>query len=155
MSAEGCDELVRQIRKHFAYLLSDHGFEVADTRVAQGGDQCLVLLRSRRGLLRFISSLGAVEISVASASAPPGWEDKDGGVRHWFNLQGILNYLARRTLSEEETRELGERIWKMSSDVYVEYMARELYPARNQVLDILEEDAFAVRRAEIEAFLGA
>jgi len=155
MSADDCAGFVREIQEHFAYLLTDHGFEVADTRVAQKSEQCLVLLKSNRCLLRFILSLGRVEISVAVVSAPVGWEDKSGGVRYWFDLLGIFNYLANRTRSEEENRQLGERLWKMSSDAYLEYMARELFPVRNQMLDAFDEKAFAVRRAEIEAFLGA
>ena len=155
MSADDCAGFVRQIRERFAYLFTDHGFEVADTRVARKGEQCLVLLESRRCLLRFISSLGSTEVSVAVASAPLGWEDVYDGVRHWFNLLGIFSFLQERTLTEAERQQLGDRLWKMSTDAYLEYMASELRPLLERVMAAFDEKGFEVRRAEIEAFLGA
>jgi hypothetical protein len=154
MNVDDCAEFVEQIRRHFAFLVTEYGFEFAETRRVGGGEHCLALLRSNRCLLRFVSNAGSVEIGVATASAPVGWEDVSAGVRYWYNLEGILDYLKNRVLSEEENRQLGERFWKMSRDAYLEHIAQDLFPVRDRLLDAFEEKTFDRRRGEIEAFLG-
>ena len=137
-----CAEFLEQLRSHFGYLFDDHGFQPVATTGDRFGEHCLVVVQSSHFRIRFMVHQGRVEASLGALSAPPTWDDRAAGEVVWFSMREVCEFLRCDPCpSAEDLRELGERLFRMSADEYLEWLSDSLRPVMDQANQLFGGDA--------------
>lgn len=153
MTQQTCIEFSDNIKQQFSYLFTQYGFSVARTAVGHSGEKCLVVLESTNCRLKFFYDRGSVETMIGTGAAPMDWADSRDGVRHWYSLRAVIDFVNEvPALTAEETRKLGYTLFRMSTDELLADMADSLRPVCEQVFNFFGEETFRNRRSEFERF---
>ena len=136
-----CEEFLERLRAHFKYLFAEHGFQAVATDGDRVGEHCLVVLQSSRFRIRFVVNQGRVEAALGTLSSPPTWEDRAAGEVVWFSMREVCEFLrGNPRQSPKDLRELGNRLFKMSADEYLEWLSELLRPVMDKASQLFGGD---------------
>lgn len=125
-----------QVRKHFQFLVDEHGFSVE--REVDGGRYLMVVFRqmdsSRPNTcwIRVPYQEGRVQVDVAPVSAP----------NDWFGLATIIQYL----MPEAESRWTYDEVYDPKPGKQLENLAGVVRSHIGAILQLFEEETFAQER---------
>lgn len=153
MTQQTCIEFLDNIEQQFSYLFTQYGFLVALHAAGHSGEKCLVVLESANCRLKFFYDRGTVETVIGTIHAPMDWADSCDGVRYWYSLKGVIDFVNKTpALTAEEARELGYALFRMSTDELLANTSELLRPACERVFELFREDTFRSRQLEFEQF---
>jgi len=145
-----CKEFLEQITSHFWYLFEQCGFQMIHCDEAKSGEYCLVILQSEDCRVKIYRSQGEVNLQFGTLSALVGWEDMAEGVRQWYYIRGIVNFLRREPLDIgsllQESRQF------KTDDQQLSELSRELQPICDQVIGLFRKDVFEQWQEQYERF---
>jgi hypothetical protein len=137
-----CEEFLEQLRAHFKFLFDEYGFQAVATDGDRVGEHCLVVLQSSHFRIRFIVNQGRVEAALGTLAAPPTWEDRAADEVVWFSMREVCEFLrGNHRPSPKDLRELGDRLFRMSADEYLEWLSDSLRPVMDQASQLFGGDA--------------
>jgi hypothetical protein len=149
-----CEEFLEQLSAHFKYLFDEYGSQAVATDGDRLGEHCLVVLQSSHFRIRFIVNQGHVEAALGTLAAPPTWEDRAAGEVVWFSMREVCEFLrGNRRPSPKDLRELGDRLFRMSADEYLEWLSDSLRPVMDQANLLFGGDASG--RAKFLEYYGS
>jgi hypothetical protein len=131
----------RQVRKHFQFLVDEHGFSVE--REVDGGRYLMVVFQQTDSAhpnicrIRIPYQEGRVQVDVAPISAP---ED-------WFGLATIIQYL----MPEAEERWTYDGVYDPKPGKQLENLAAEVRERLGAILQLFEGRTFAQGRPGLVA----
>ena len=151
-TSPACEELAALIDRSLRFLSDDYGFEPV---YQEGGSaRCVFVMESKDCRLRFVYEFGAVGMDIGSLDAAPGWSDAPRGIRQWFGMDAVLEFVRGVKPTLEEIRESGNAISKMSSEDRMLDLANRLRPVARAVFDIFRADTPPELRRAFEAFVS-
>ncbi len=133
-----------QVKKHFQFLIDDHGFAMLYERGPEGFGNCLVVLQSSDCRIIVALDRGQVFVYASPLSAPDDW----------FDLSTIIAFLTQGPGADKWEYQFPDT--GFDDDYNERQLARLvgiLKPYWNQIFRLFREDVFKQKRKELAEFI--
>ena len=97
MDCGQCEPWVVAIQNHYAYLFSEHGFQLVRCQDARQGEHCLIALESPLARIKFEIDQGTPVVYFGTLDSPLGWEQQVDGVTVWYVDNALLNFVESKS----------------------------------------------------------
>ncbi len=103
MDCGQCEPMVEAVRRHYAYLFSEHGFQLAHCEDRRQGEHCLIGLESSQARIKFEIDQGTPVAYFGTLDSPLDWANQVDGVTVWYTDNALLNFMEHRAGSPVPT----------------------------------------------------
>jgi len=145
-----CPDFFEKIKQKFSYLFDLYEFEVIYSKSTQGGQHSLIILESKDCRIKFYRSSGEANLLFGTLSAPIGWEDVIDGIRYWYYVLGLIDFVQKNPVNAKEL--LNRARTSPTEEQQLAELSAKLKPICEQIIVLFKGDNIKQWIGEYEQF---